>query len=311
MKRFLKFAILPVMTTLLLASCGDNGDNSQKPTYDGNYYDTMNTEVTGLRLQKELHRHMLRTHTFYPNYASMNNYFKGTATYTAEDGTTKTIPMSTDATKEQWQKGKYEAFYTAATVSKTTTLTREHVWPCANSEELWSREKVDATQEAQQNYVGGGSDLYHIRPVSYDVNVAHQNYRYHTFTSGEAVSKTVADANGKWKLKITTGKVEVGDGMKGDVARIGLYLYIHYNTFSITDVLPLNENVELGTLRFQKFMYIKANETEEDALRYLLEWHYADPVSEIEIQRNNTVEKIQGNRNPFVDHPEWVAECFE
>jgi hypothetical protein len=40
----------------------------------------------------------------------------------------------------------------------------------------------------------------------------------------------------------------------------------------------------------------------------LIEWHKADPVSEKEINRNNAVYAIQHNRNPYIDHPEWV-EC--
>ena len=41
----------------------------------------------------------------------------------------------------------------------------------------------------------------------------------------------------------------------------------------------------------------------------LLEWHANDPVSQREIDRNNAAYTYQGNRNPFIDHPEWV-ECI-
>ncbi|WP_304633792.1 endonuclease, partial [uncultured Muribaculum sp.] len=37
-----------------------------------------------------------------------------------------------------------------------------------------------------------------------------------------------------------------------------------------------------------------------------LKWHYDDPVSPLELQRNDRIEAIQGNRNPFVDHPELI-----
>ena len=36
----------------------------------------------------------------------------------------------------------------------------------------------------------------------------------------------------------------------------------------------------------------------------LLEWNRLDPVDEWEMERNNETAKIQGNRNPFIDHPE-------
>ena len=41
-----------------------------------------------------------------------------------------------------------------------------------------------------------------------------------------------------------------------------------------------------------------------------MKWHNQDPVSEKEINRNNGIESIQGNRNPFVDYPEWVDKVF-
>ena len=38
------------------------------------------------------------------------------------------------------------------------------------------------------------------------------------------------------------------------------------------------------------------------------EWHALDPVDSNERARNNAIHaKWQGNRNPYIDHPEWVA----
>ena len=46
-------------------------------------------------------------------------------------------------------------------------------------------------------------------------------------------------------------------------------------------------------------------------LSVLLQWHLADPVDAAELARNDVIESFQGNRNPFVDHPEWVACVFQ
>ena len=43
----------------------------------------------------------------------------------------------------------------------------------------------------------------------------------------------------------------------------------------------------------------------------LLEWHRQDPVTDLERRRNDVVFGFQGNRNPFVDHPEWVDVLFD
>lgn len=46
-------------------------------------------------------------------------------------------------------------------------------------------------------------------------------------------------------------------------------------------------------------------------LSTLIQWHEDDPVSEEERHRNNVIESYQRNRNPFIDHPEWVACIFQ
>jgi chitodextrinase len=42
----------------------------------------------------------------------------------------------------------------------------------------------------------------------------------------------------------------------------------------------------------------------------LLAWHLQDPVSPTEINRNNASYTVQGNRNPFIDHPEYVVQIW-
>ena len=45
-------------------------------------------------------------------------------------------------------------------------------------------------------------------------------------------------------------------------------------------------------------------------LSVLLQWHEQDPVDDLERHRNDAVFTHQGNRNPFIDHPEWVRCIF-
>jgi hypothetical protein len=45
-------------------------------------------------------------------------------------------------------------------------------------------------------------------------------------------------------------------------------------------------------------------------LNMLLIWNLQDPVSQKEIDRNNAIYAVQGNRNPFIDHPEYVCQIW-
>jgi hypothetical protein len=42
----------------------------------------------------------------------------------------------------------------------------------------------------------------------------------------------------------------------------------------------------------------------------LLAWHAQDPVSDKERARNDSVFVIQGNRNPYIDQPQWVTSIW-
>ena len=55
------------------------------------------------------------------------------------------------------------------------------------------------------------------------------------------------------------------------------------------------------SMRYKKSI----GEKEEAVLR---QWHKEDPVDEYEAERNNRIENFQHNRNPFVDHPEFIDQ---
>lgn len=87
------------------------------------------------------------------------------------------------------------------------------------------------------------------------------------------------------------------DEFKGDFARNYFYMATRY------------ENVVSG---WSSAMFDgSSNQVYADwALNMLIEWHTNDPVSQKEIDRNNAIYGIQGNRNPFIDHPEWVYSIW-
>lgn len=62
-------------------------------------------------------------------------------------------------------------------------------------------------------------------------------------------------------------------------------------------------NVARALFYFATRYQLKINDTQEYFLR---KWHKEDPVDEIDVIRNDRIEAIQGNRNPFIDFPELV-----
>ena len=78
--------------------------------------------------------------------------------------------------------------------------------------------------------------------------------------------------------------------VKGDVARILFYMDVRYEGQDASGA---------GDLQLDW--------TNSDIL---FDWHCADPVSYDEKRRNEISFEFQGNRNPFVDHPEWVRVVF-
>ena len=145
------------------------------------------------------------------------------------------------------------------------------------------------------------TDLHQVLPTDGYVNNRRSNYPF-----GEVNNATWTSTNGSKVGQNTTpgfsGTVfEPIDEFKGDVARILLYFATRYenevtsNGWDDHDADP--SNPLNGT----------NNQVYEDwYIDLLLSWNEMDPVSEKEIDRNNGVYDIQGNRNPFVDHPEWA-----
>ncbi len=83
---------------------------------------------------------------------------------------------------------------------------------------------------------------------------------------------------------------------KGDAARALLYMSLRYNGIDGYDwTFNWLNNVKLPSL----------GEAPQN-LATLIAWHKQDPPDKWEIDRNNYIQSFQQNRNPFVDHPEYV-----
>ena len=136
------------------------------------------------------------------------------------------------------------------------------------------------------------TDLFHLYPTDGYVNNKRDNYPF-----GETASPTWTSSNGS-KLGPSsytgyTGVVfEPVDGFKGDFARTYFYMAVRY--YGEDAGWPGSDMVNGSQLK-------------PWAMKMLLEWDAADPVSQKEKDRNEAVYAIQKNRNPFIDNPSYAA----
>lgn len=157
--------------------------------------------------------------------------------------------------------------------------TREHSWP-----KSWFD---DASPMV--------SDVFALYPCDAHVNGNRGNYPYGEVSSPEWVSLNGSE-RGPCTYPGYSGIVfEPIDEYKGDLARTYFYMTARYYTEDAGWTgSPMTSGADLLPW----------------AVDMLLEWHEADPVSRKEIERNGTIYGVQHNRNPFVDHPEFVDAMY-
>ena len=155
----------------------------------------------------------------------------------------------------------------------------------------WNREHVWAKSHGDFGTANGpGTDVHHLRPEDVTVNSDRGNL---DFDNGGSAVNQCSDC---WR---DADSFEPRDGVKGDVARMILYMAIRYEGDDGWPDLEPNNSVANGTAP-----YI-------GRLTVLKAWSAGDPPDAFEKRRNQVIyDTWQHNRNPFVDHPEWVASIW-
>jgi endonuclease I len=99
--------------------------------------------------------------------------------------------------------------------------------------------------------------------------------------------------------KYDSDSFEPRPAVKGDVARMIFYMAVRYEGTDGFPNLELNNSVNNGTAPYHgKLSVLKA-------------WSQEDPPDAFEKRRNDVIfDSYQRNRNPFIDHPEWVAAIW-
>jgi|GEM_PF-4304578 len=115
-----------------------------------------------------------------------------------------------------------------------------------------------------------GSDLHNLRVISAGVNQSRSDKFFSTTGTKNSYNPSV--------------------NHKGDVARICFYMVTHYPQLSLVD--DPSGYFQMGSLK------------------EMVKWHIEDPVDQFEIDRNNVIFSVQGNRNPYIDNPDFVSYIF-
>ena len=243
-----------------------HAENYDAYTYSGNYYSTINDSLTG-GLQGTLRKSLstLILPKAWYGYSGSSNGQLGKELQSADQDPTNSANMV--------------LFYTRDSVTKrssggsTTDWNREHVWPQSLSNGHWGKTEA-------------GADLLHIRPTWYSTNNKRGNTVY-----GDVNKANPQTYDGMTYAYTSGSYFEPIDAVKGDVARILMYVYTAYVDY-------YNDS---------NLYVIKAIESYDT----LLKWHTLDKPDALEGSRNNFSESsVQKNRNPFVDHPEYAWKIF-
>lgn len=178
-------------------------------------------------------------------------------------------------------------FYTGWSYGKDDFDTGTYGW---NREHVWSKSHGDFGDNPPE-----GTDIHQLRPTDESVNSAKNN---RDFDIG--VTQYI-DNSGPTQCYTDSDIWEPRDEVKGDVARIIFYMATRYEGENGEKDLEVVDYVDAAPLK--EPLYGK--------LSTLLQWHINDPVDDWEIDRNNIVyNTYQGNRNPYVDHPEYVNSIW-
>jgi endonuclease I len=162
--------------------------------------------------------------------------------------------------------------------------------------DLWNREHIWAKSHGDFGTSRGpGTDIHALRPCDASVNSDRSN-RF--FDNGGTAHDEATDC----KFDNDDFTWEPRDAVKGDIARMIFYMAVRYDGEDGHPDLKMTDDLSYSTISDKTPVFGK--------LSVLKEWHEQDPVDAAEETRNEKVYGIQGNRNPFIDHPEWVEEVW-
>ena len=177
-------------------------------------------------------------------------------------------------------------FYSGTSVAfngKFGSTNREHVWP-----------KKGGTAFDGDKERNVGSDAHHLRPAEQNLNSDRGSKQFGEVPTIASNIVPQAGSTSYDNLCYLQGNYFYpGKGYRGATARILMYVETRWgDNYNLNFVIGAGDCKTIGDI-----------ET-------LMKWHYQEPPTAEEIRRNEAVFKIQGNRNPFIDHPEFATKIY-
>lgn len=151
-------------------------------------------------------------------------------------------------------------------------------------------------------------DLFHLCPAETKANTAKSNYGPGIIDSTIVFENAVFKTGYRKGLPLTR-VFEPCDEYKGDFARAYFYIATVYEDLHWIDTAVytkqgiMSSNTSSAYFCMDNGSYLEFQPWLQETL---LEWHRKDPVSQKELDRQEIIYQIQGNRNPFIDYPELV-----
>lgn len=162
---------------------------------------------------------------------------------------------------------------------------RDHIFPSS-----WWGGSTSSTQY---------SDIHNLFPSDASTNSAKSNYPLGLVGTASYTSSNGTKIGPDSPNCMASDVFEPIAIYKGDFARAFLYMATRYEDI----ILGWETQNGVGNNAMNGDMFTVY---ETCLLNIILQWHTNDPVSQLEIDRNDDIFLVQGNRNPFVDHPEYV-----
>ncbi|MFD0740055.1 endonuclease [Lysobacter koreensis] len=273
----------------------------------GGYYARVNTSSAS-QLRCSLHD-TIRGHTAYPYSGGTTNAWS-ILEIADED------PNNAGRILDVYRNRSYLKGSERAGTGTGITYNREHTWP--NSLGFGSASGDLGLPHAPYT----DTHMLYLSDTTYNADRGNKPYADCTLAGGCGERATEANngsgggsgvypGNSNWVKGPdgNGGAFQVWGKRRGDIARAVLYMAIRYEGGEDIHTGQSEPDLELTDDR-SKIVITSASPAYMGLLSTLLAWHSADPPDAAERGRNEVIFSFQGNRNPFIDHPEWATSAL-